>query len=147
MICHKRVSSGKFDKAVQHSCNDCSATSSQWYWHLGTLQYTAHSCVTTEWRAHLDFSPGQGILGPEGHVLHTPDASDLVPAQAAMLFPQLHHHFSLGFKLPAVTQTSACLTHIKTPDKRNISMYDTHTPKHETGETLACETPRYETKE
>ena len=68
----------------------------------------------TEWRACLDVSPGQGILGPEGHVLHTPDASDLVPAQAAMLFPQLHHRFSLGFKLPAATAMSVYLTYTKT---------------------------------
>lgn len=72
----------------------------------------------TEWQACLDFSPGQSILGPEGHVLHTPDAGDLVPAQATMLFPQLHHHFSLGFKLPAATQTSACMSHTKTGDRR-----------------------------
>ena len=38
-------------------------------------------------RACLDFSPGQGILGPKGHVLHPSDACDLMPAQPTMILP------------------------------------------------------------
>lgn len=71
-----------------------------------------HTSAMIEWKGCLDFRPGQGVLGPKGHVLHTPDACDLVPPQPTTILPELHHHLSLGFQLPVARQTSGgCVRH------------------------------------